>query len=370
MREGKSMSLYKRVVRPVLFRFDAEKMHDRAIRTAERIGSSPRLREYLSRRYEFADTRLASEVCGLHFPNPLGLAAGYDKNGRTIECMAALGFGFVEIGSVSADPSQGNPKPRLFRAPKDRAIIVNYGLPNDGAEAIAALLARKQIPVPLGINIVKTNRLRTEPEKAILADYHRSVSLLKDSGDYLVLNLSCPNTETRSDYFADPVHSARLFERLSGLQIPCPVFLKISPLGGPHAIEGVLEAAAPFPFVSGFAFNLPPGKPVPLHIPAKRLDKMPGAVAGKPVENLINGAIRELYRRMDRKRYRIIGVGGIFSAEDAYRKIRLGCSLVQILTALVYEGPNVVRTIKRGLAVLLERDGFSSVSEAVGTECE
>jgi dihydroorotate dehydrogenase len=302
------------------------------------------------------------------FPEPAG-AAGYDKNGRTVEAMSDLGFGFVEVGSVSAYPSDGNPRPRLFRVPADRAIVVNYGLPNEGAEAVASRLAAKRIPVPLGVNIVKTNRLRPEGEEEILGDYCRSVSVLKDSGDYLVLNLSCPNTETRSDYFADPKHLVRLFERLTDLNISCPVFLKVSPLGGVPAIEGLLESVEGFSFVSGFVFNLPPGKPVPLHVPAERLEKMPGAVAGKPVEDLINTAIGELYQRMDKERYRIIGVGGVFSGEDAYKKIRLGASLVQLLTALVYEGPGVVRRIKRGLVRLLERDGVAHVSEAVGVDC-
>ena len=363
------MNPYRIVIRPILFQFDAERMHDRAIEAAEGVGRSPRLRRLLSRRFEFSDPRIESEVCGLRFPNPVGLAAGYDKNGRTIETMSDLGFGFIEIGSVSADASEGNPRPRLFRAPADRAIVVNYGLPNEGAESVASRLATKRIPVPLGINIVKTNRLRAEPEEAILEDYCRSVSMLKDSGDYLVLNLSCPNTETRSDYFANPDHLVRLFERLTDLDIQCPVFLKVSPLGGVSAIEGLLESVEGFSFVSGFVFNLPPGKPVPLQIPAEKIERMPGAVAGKPAEDLINTAIRELNRRMDRGRYRIIGAGGVFDAEDAYRKIRLGASLVQLLTALVYEGPGVVRRIKQGLVRLLERDGVSHISEAVGVDC-
>ena len=169
------------------------------------------------------------------------------------------------------------------------------------------------------------------------------------------------------DFFSDRQNTARLLTALSELEVRCPVFLKVSPLGGVRAIEELLAAAEGVDFVSGFVFNLPPGKPSSLSTPARLLNRMPGAVSGKPVEPLINNCIREMYRRMDRTRYRIIGVGGVFSAEDAYRKVRLGASLVQLLTAMVYEGPGIVKRINRGLSRLLERDGFKNVTEAVGT---
>ncbi|MBN2310526.1 MAG: quinone-dependent dihydroorotate dehydrogenase [Candidatus Hydrogenedentes bacterium] len=360
------MGLYTRAIRPLLFRIEAERMHTLAIRASELAGRTP-VRALLARRYAVADPRLACRVCGIDFANPIGLAAGYDKSGRAVPFLAALGFGFVEIGSVSADPSDGNPRPRLWRLPEARAIIVNYGLPNDGADAVAARLARTSVPVPLGINIVKTNRLRVEPDDAIIDDYIRSVGVLKESGDYLALSLSCPNTETGREFFTEPARVVELLERVSALAIARPLFLKISPLGGVGALERLLEAVDGFPCVSGFIFNLPPGKPAGLGLNEEEVARMPGAVGGEPVEATINAAIRELYARMDRARYRIIGVGGVFSAEDAYRKIRLGASLVQLLTGLVYEGPGAVRAINRGLLALLERDGFASVAEAVGT---
>jgi dihydroorotate dehydrogenase len=363
------MQIYSTSLRPLLFRFDAEWMHDRAIQAGQLLGSISVTRGLMSALCSFHDPRLETEVCGIRFRNPVGLAAGFDKSGRAIRALAALGFGHLEIGSVSADPSRGNPKPRLFRLPRDRAIVVHYGLPNDGAEAVAERLSGKKLPIPLGINIVKTNRglnAPPEPDEDILADYVRSVRILSGLGDYLCLNLSCPNTEMGRDFFSDQRNTARLMRALSELQIPCPVFLKVSPLGGIRAIEELLAAVEGFGFVSGFVFNLPPGKPENLVTPPHVVAAMPGAVAGKPVERLINACIREMYRRMDRSRYRIIGAGGIFSAEDAYRKILLGASLVQLLTALIYEGPGIVQRINRGLCRLLERDGFVSVTEAVG----
>lgn len=364
------MSLYTQCIRPILFRQDAERVHDATIRLSEVAGSFGLLRKMASGLFGFADARLAIEVAGIRFPNPVGLAAGYDKSGRAIGMMAALGFGFVEIGSVSADPSAGNPKPRLWRLPPDRAICVHYGLPNDGAEIVGRRLADKHWPVPLGINIVKTNRGIDAPpdgDAAILDDYVRSVSRLQAVADYLCLNLSCPNTEMGRDFFADPAKLVDLLAALGELDLRRPVFLKLSPRGGIATIEQVLETVEPFPFVSGFIFNLPPGKPAVLRTPRSVWESLPGAVGGEPARETIDVCVRELYRRMDRGRYHIMAAGGVFSAEDAYAKIRHGASLVQLMTALIYEGPAIVKRINRGLCRLLKRDGLTNIAQAVGT---
>jgi dihydroorotate dehydrogenase (fumarate)/dihydroorotate dehydrogenase len=362
--------IYQRILRPILFRCDAEWIHDRAIGVSRVCGSIRLLRSLIGLCCNYSDQRLASDVAGLRFPNPIGLAAGWDKSGRAIRMMPALGFGFVEIGSVSADPSEGNPRPRLWRLPADQAICVHYGLPNDGAAAVAARLAGAQLPVPLGINIVKTNRGMNAPAdtaEAVYDDYVRSAAALKDAGDYLCLNLSCPNTECGRDFFSIPGRLAELLSRLEDLQLACPVFLKVSPVGGVAAIEQLLEAVDPFSGVSGFMFNLPPGKPDGLRTPRSAWESLPGAVAGKPAQTPLDDRLRELYQRMDRARFRLMASGGVFSAEDAYRKIRLGASLVQLMTGLVYEGPGLIARINRGLVQLLERDGFAHITEAVGT---
>jgi dihydroorotate dehydrogenase (fumarate)/dihydroorotate dehydrogenase len=364
------MDIYKSFIRRMLFLCDPEWIHHTAIQAGRVVGKLGWLMAGLDAVYRVRDHRLETEVCGLRFDNPIGLAAGYDKSGEAIACLSALGFGHVEMGSVSADVSRGNPKPRLFRLPQDEAVVVHYGLQNDGAEVVAGRLKGMPRRVPLGINIVKTNRGVGAPadcEADILDDYARSIALLKDCGDYLTLNMSCPNTEMGRDFFAEKDHVVRFLTVLSDVAIRCPVFLKVSPLGGIRAIEDLLEAVDGFDFVSGFMFNLAPGKSVALKTPAKVWENMPGAVAGRPVAGMMNGCIRELFCRMDQKRYRIIGAGGVFTAEDAYQKIRLGASLVQILTGLVYEGPAVVRRINRGLCQLLERDGFEHVAEAVGS---
>lgn len=363
------MGLYTGIARPLLFRLEAERAHRLALAAAAALAP---LAGPLRHLVGVDDPRLALDVAGLHFPNPLGLAAGFDKSGTGIAVLSALGFGAIEIGSVSVDPSRGNPQPRLFRLPDDRAILVHYGLPNDGIPAIAARLQQTRLPVPLGINIVKTNRGRgTPPETAeqIIAEYTEGVRLMAPCADYLMLNLSCPNTEDGRDFFAEAGNLRTCLSALANLALPCPVFLKVSPLGGIATIERLLEAAEPHDFVSGFMFNLPPVKPEGLTTPPAVWRDRPGAVAGPPAAALAETCIRETYRRMNRQRYAIVGAGGIGSAADAYAKIRMGCSLVQMLTALVYEGPLVVRRILTGLALLLERDGFAHVADAVGADC-
>lgn len=368
------MDIYRPLLRPLLFGADAESVHGLAIRTAELASKSRRLCDRLARRTAPSSERLALEIAGLRFRTPLGLAAGFDKSARAVPFLAALGFGHIEVGSVSADPSTGNPKPRLFRIPMDDGIVVNYGLPNDGAERVAERLHRMKACAPLGINIVSTNRgtgSAADTDEAVIDDYLRAVRLLQPGADYLCLNLSCPNTREGRGFFHDTARLARLLEELDeldGVGVAKPLFLKVAPFAWLTDLERFLEAVQPARSVSGFSVNLPPGKPGGLATPGAQISAMPGAVSGRPAAAAADRTIRELFRHMDRSRYRIIGSGGIFTAEDAYRKIRLGASLVQMMTALVYEGPGVVTAINRGLDRLLEADGLQHIEQAVGID--
>jgi dihydroorotate dehydrogenase len=308
-----------------------------------------------------ADPRLAVEIAGIRFRSPIGLAAGFDKSARAVPLLSALGFGHVEIGSVSADPSSGNPRPRLFRLPSERAIVVHYGVPNDGEERVAARLAAPRPDVPLGINVVSTNRgasTEAEPDAAVIGDYVQSVRRLQRLGDYVCLNLSCPNTRDGQGFFADRARLRALLDALGELGIERPLLIKVAPFAGERDLESFLEAVDAAPFVSGFSVNLPPGD----------RPGLPGAVSGPPSAAAAEGTVAELYRRMDRGRYALIGSGGVFTAADAYRMIRLGASLVQLYTALVYEGPGVARRITAELGELVARDGMRSVADAVGVD--
>jgi dihydroorotate dehydrogenase len=359
--------VYRSVVRPLLFRCDAERVHNQAIALGSRAGRINGLCSLLSGSYSVADPRLETKVAGIRFANPVGLAAGFDKSARAVDFLATLGFGFLEIGSVSADASAGNSRPRLFRLPLDEAIVVNYGVPNDGAEVVAQRVAERRSTIPLGINLVETNAGRPSTLDEICGQFAQAASLFRDRVDYLALNLNCPNTDGGQSPLMQPEHLARLLDVLSGLQNLPPVFLKVTATAEPEKIETLLRVVDPYRFVAGFNFNIPPGKNYSLRTPAAEVQLMPGSLCGRPLAPLIKNVVREWYRRAERGRYSLIGVGGVFTAQDAYELIRHGASLVQLYTALVYHGPGVVRAINQGLLHLLEREGFSSISEAVGT---
>jgi dihydroorotate dehydrogenase len=352
------MAVYSSLARPLLFRGDPERVHDATVRAAELAGRSRLACRAVAARRPAADPRLAVEVAGLRMRSPIGLAAGFDKSARAVPFLAALGFGHVEVGSISADPSAGNPRPRLFRLPAERAVVVHYGVPNDGAARAAARLARPRPAVPVGANVVSTNRGHDESDDAVLADYVTSVRTLQDVADYVVLNLSCPNTRDGRGFFADRGRLRELLSRLATLGVRRPLFVKVAPGGD---VESLLAAVAGHGFVSGFSVNLPPGKPAGLeHVSA------PGAVSGAPAAPAALRAVAEL--RGAAAGYAIFGSGGVFTAADAYAMIRAGADLVQLYTALLYEGPAVVGRITSGLADLLERDGHAGVASAVGTD--
>jgi dihydroorotate dehydrogenase len=359
------MRLYRELVRPLLFRADPERAHDLAVRASELASGSRLLCRAVAARRPEPDPRLAIEVAGLRFATPLGLAAGFDKSARAVPLLSALGFGHVEVGSISAEPSAGNPRPRLFRLVDERAIVVHYGVPNDGAARVAARLEAPRPAVPLGINVVSTNRgaaSAAEPDDAVIADYVSSVSRLQDLGDYVCLNLSCPNTRDGVGFFAERRRLRTLLDRLGEAGVRRPLFIKVAPFAGDGDLDSFLEAVDAAPFVSGFSVNLPPGKPPGI------ANGLPGAVSGPPCAPAALRTVAALYARMDRSRFAIIGSGGIVSGADAYAMIRRGASLVQLYTALVYEGPGVVRRATAELGELVGRDGLRRIGDAVGVD--
>jgi dihydroorotate dehydrogenase (fumarate)/dihydroorotate dehydrogenase len=362
------VTVYESLARPVLFRLDPERAHYVAVRAAELGSRAPGLPELLAHALRVDDPRLRTRVAGIDFANPLGLAAGFDKNARCVPLLGSLGFGHIEVGSVSAHPSPGNPRPRLHRLVADEAIVVNYGVPSDGATAVAARLRSQRCAVPLGINLVKTNdprRPAVEPD--VYDDFVQSFTELRDCADYCTLNLSCPNSPADRDFFDDPQRIHSLLARLAELSPAGPVFLKLKPSPDEGVLREIVAIAAGFPFVAGFEINLPSGRreQLKLHTPPPLLADLPGAISGRPVEDLVNGVLAML-ARLTEGRFALVAAGGISDAAGAYRKLRLGASLVQLYTALVYRGPGAAGGILTGLVELLELDGCSSVAVAVG----
>jgi dihydroorotate dehydrogenase len=357
-----------------LFCLDAELSHRAAIATCQMVGRSALARSALEHRFGVNDPRLHTTVAGIEFSGPVGLAAGFDKNAQAMAVMSRLGFGFVEIGSVSEHPSAGNPgSPRVWRLEADEGLRIHYGCPNDGAAIIAPRVCSNKIPIPLGVNLVETNTgVMTSAEHAaeeLCVALRRFVGI----ADYIALNLNCPNMPRGGCGLFDDPDSLRLLLRacaeVDGLP---PIFLKITPLGDPEdprVIDLILDAVDPFAFVKGFILNIPNRAPyTTLRTPAAELDRSRGGITGPSLRQPTNAAIRSWYGRIDRTRHVLIGVGGISSAQDAYDTIRLGASLAQLYTALVYKGPGLIKRINDGLCRLLERDGLHNIGEAVGVD--
>jgi dihydroorotate dehydrogenase len=307
---------------------------------------------------------LGVALWGRHFPNPVGLSAGFDKNAEVPDAMLGLGFGFVETGSVTPRPQAGNKKPRVFRLPEDGALINRLAFNNEGLPAVAArLTARRGRGGIVGANLGKNRDTADES-----ADYVRGVSMLAPLVDYLVVNVSSPNTPgLRALQRKSTV--TRLFEQLQAARAaavpthPPPLLLKIAPDLEPEERQDLADAALATGVDGLVISNTTVARPPTLrghHAPE------PGGLSGKPLFAPSTAVLADMYRRTEGK-LPIIGVGGIASGADAYDKIRAGASLVQLYTALVYQGPGLVARIKLELAALLARDGFASVADAVGT---
>ncbi|HUC49285.1 MAG TPA: quinone-dependent dihydroorotate dehydrogenase [Xanthobacteraceae bacterium] len=367
------MELYRAAVRPLLFACDAEWSHRATMAFCRTLSRSKCVLKMLERQFAVRDGRLETIVAGLKFDSPLGLAAGFDKNGTAVDIVSRLGFGFVEIGSVSERPSGGNrARPRIWRLPADEGLRVYYGCPNDGAAVVAARLEKSRPTVPVGINLVETNTGQLVTAEQAAVELALALTRFAGIADYIVLNLSCPNMpHGPGGLFDEPEELGRLLQCIGRSTRLPPVFLKLKPAGDlqdPRAIDPILQAVDGYAFVKGFILNIPNPDPyATLRTPAAALDRMRGGITGPSLRRPTNAAIGAWYRRIDRKRHVLIGTGGISSAEDAYEIITLGASLVQLYTAMVYRGPGLVRQINDGLCRLLARGGFRNIGEAVGS---
>ncbi|MEP0545468.1 MAG: quinone-dependent dihydroorotate dehydrogenase [Rhodothermales bacterium] len=358
------------LLRPLLFRLDAETAHHAALRTARLAQTVPGLLRPL---FQFEHDALHQRLWGLDFANPVGLAAGFDKNAEFVRFWRMLGFGFAEVGSVTANPSAGNPRPRAFRLPDDRALVNRMGLNNVGADAVAERLRTAERTLPLGINLAKTH------DPAILGDaatddFLQSFRRLAPLADYVALNVSCPNTAEGKTFESPDAFDGLLAAVMSlraDLGLTVPVLVKLSPPPAaafdPGPVDDLVDLALGHSIAGFIATNTASDRDG-LTTTTARLDEIGrGGLSGVPLAERATALIRHLSRRTEGS-VPIIGVGGVDSAEAAYRKIRAGASLVEVYTGLVYEGPGLVGRINRGLVGLLERDGFASVTEAVGTE--
>lgn len=350
------MSLY-RLLRPLLFSLPAETAHELTHGLGTAIAETP-IETLLARQYSVVDERLTIRAFDRTFSNPIGVAAGFDKNARIPGLLSSLGFGHVEIGAVTARPQAGNPRPRMFRLPSDEAIVNRMGFNNEGADRIADRLDRSSsASMPLGVNLGKSKGV---PATDAPADYRYTYDRLAAHGDFFVVNVSSPNTPGLRELQERDRLDRIVTELLDAGATP--LLVKISPDLADPAIEDVLAVVNERDLDGVIATNTSVKRSPTLQDPNRIED---GGLSGRPIEPQATAVVRFV---AERTAVPVIGVGGVFTAEDAYRKIRAGASLVQLYTGIVYRGPGVAREINRGLSELLERDGYDRIEDAVGAD--
>lgn len=363
------MNLYKAVFRPLLFRLDAEQAHHLAISATGLLEQVLRLSRLEPE--PVVHPRLRQRLCGLDFPNPIGLAAGFDKDARAPHVWPLFGFGFAELGTLTRHAQPGNPRPRMFRIPEDRALINRLGFNNRGADAaaerLAVALARNRPRIPLGINLGKSKitELADAPE-----DYRYSLGKLFPFADYITINVSSPNTPGLRDLQGEE-ELARLIRCVKeeslrlAIELDCaprPIFVKVAPDLGDDALSRVVDVVHANEATGLIATNTTIAR-AGLSRP---IDES-GGMSGAPLRRRATEVVRLLRRRAGAG-MPIIGVGGVFTGADAYERIRAGADLVQIYSAMVFEGPFLARRIANDLETLLARDSFDHVSDAVGVD--
>jgi dihydroorotate dehydrogenase len=342
------MSLYHSVVKPFFFLFDPEKVHELVMGTLSKgLISTP----------AYHDSILEQTLFGTWFRNPIGLAAGFDKNAIALNHWHRLGFGFVEAGTITYHAQPGNPKPRLFRLPEDRALINRMGFNNEGAEAAAQRFASAKARIPVGINLGKSKitELVDAPK-----DYLESYRLLHTYGDYFVVNVSSPNTPgLRTLQEKGPL--LEIIHAIRSIDPDKPLFVKVAPDLEFSALDDVIAVAHEANLTGLIATNTTIAREGLTFDPGET-----GGLSGAPVYQRSNQFLSYLYQSCNLDMI-LIGVGGIMSGEHVYEKIRLGANLTQIYTGWIYGGPKMIPAISKQLAFLMRRDGFDSIGQLRGT---
>ena len=339
--------IYQNFLKPVLFKKDAEEAHEIAIKWASKTNDSPFLQSLTRAFFDISNATLKQELFGLTFPNPVGLAAGFDKNGVTPKAMEALGFGFIEIGSITAKPSSGNPKPRAFRLSEDQSLINRMGLNNQGADIVVNRLKKTKLNIPLGLNIAKTND-KTIYGDAAIKDYLYSYTKALEVADYITVNISCPNTG-EGKTFEDPDALKALLKALRPSKKSTPTLIKFSVDTEKEILQKLVEICEN-EGIDGYVATNTSSKREDLQTHVTLLNEIGhGGLSGAAIQYRSTLVIKWLFEMLNKSKP-IIGVGGIDSAEAATSKLEAGASLLQIYSGLVYKGPGLIKQIKEGLA--------------------
>ena len=360
---------YAWILKPILFKFDAESVHDCFTKVGQFVGKFKFTQKVCSVFWNYQNSFLARNVAGINFKNPIGLAAGFDYEGSLTQTLPFIGFGFETIGTITNHSYEGNAKPRLGRLIKSRSLLVNKGFKNLGIELTLKKLQGQSFKIPVGLSVGVTNTDTLANQTEAIFDIAECFRVAENSSvpfSYYELNISCPNLKVAVNFYS-PRSLAELLATITKNKLSKPLFIKM-PIDKTDAeVLALLEVIVRYP-VAGVIFgNLQKNKNDPALDPTEVARFTKGNFSGKPTEKRSNELI-SLTRKTCGEKLIIIGCGGVFCAEDAYKKIKLGASLVQMITGMIFEGPQVISDINLGLVKLLKKDGYKNISEAVGKE--
>lgn len=363
--------VYKNLIKSIFFRIKPETIHSVMVKLGEQFGKSESIKKLFSSQFKVVDESIKQNILGLEFQNPIGLAAGFDYEARLTQILSSLGFGFETLGTITNFEYEGNPEPRLGRLPKSKSLMVNKGFKNLGGKATSEKLKGLSFEMPIGISIGKSNIPQCNTQKKGIEDIINAFKTFENSkvnNSYYELNISCPNLHGNVSFY--PINNLKdLLSEVGKLGIKKPIFVKM-PLGktdkemleilseiSKHKIEGVIFG------------NLQKDRKNKFIDPKEVSRFTVGNFSGKPTFERSNELIKLAYRNF-KQRFVIIGCGGIFNAQDAYTKVKLGASLVQLITGMIFEGPQLISQINSGLIELIKKDGLNNISEAIGISAD
>lgn len=359
---------YKNVARRIFFFFDPEHIHNHMIGVGESIGDGKSIKKLLSVVFRVNNPMLSQEILGVTFQNPIGLSAGFDYEGRLSQLLPSIGFGFGTVGTITKNQYEGNARPMLGRLPRSKSLMVNKGFKNMGADRTVAKLRKKIFKIPIGISIGRSNDGSCSTQETSIEDIIYTFKKFEKSSTqntYYELNISCPNLSGEVTFYP-PKNLEKLLSRVDMLGIKKPIFVKMPINESNKDLLKMLEVISKHKIAGVIFGNLQKDRRDKA-LDQKEVAKFPvGNFSGRPTYARSNELIELTYRKY-KDRFIIIGTGGVFSAKDAYQKILLGASLVQLITGMVYEGPQIVSEINLGLISILKKDGFTNIHQATGS---
>lgn len=359
---------YKFIVKPYFFSQDPERVHDDMISLGKFLGKLKIFNLITKLTFNYNSKILETNILGLNFKNPVGLAAGFDKDAELTDILPAVGFGFIEVGSITGKRCEGNLKPRLWRLPKSKSLVVYYGLKNKGCNEIVERLKKNEnkFKNPVGFSVAMTNIPENAQIENAINDYAYAFEKVSEIADYITVNISCPNiTCGEEKLFLIPENLEKLLTRLDQIKFEKPIFVKISPDLELKIIDEILDVLNKHRVSGIICTNLTKKRDKNLVLEKDVPEN--GGLSGLPVKEASDKLLAYLYKKVGH-RFVLIGCGGIFSAKDVYRKIRLGASAVQLITGMIYVGPQLIGDINFELKKMIKRDGFKNISEAVGVD--